>query len=326
MSDRAESVERFLAAHGWEAPTRQTLAGDASGRRFVRLSSDGRTAVLMDAPDAAYRTPEFIAVAGLLRGLGLSAPKILAADADSGLVLMEDFGDRRIGAMLDAGEEIESVLAGATDVLIALHRRFDASDPAAVWLLRFTPELFIDQAALFVDQWPAHAGRRLNRTARNAFANAWQAPLQRACDVPQSLLLRDYFADNLMWLADRQAVCRFGLLDFQDAGIGPVTYDLASLIDDARRDIPSAAAVACIARYAEAFPQIDRTHLEESVNVLAALRHVRVIAVFLRLAGQGREGYIDHLPRVWRLLHRRLAHPALAGVREWFAAYVPEAG
>ena len=150
--------------------------------------------------------------------------------------------------------------------------------------------------------------------------------LPAACRVPQSLLLRDFHAGNLMYLADRPGVGACGLLDFQDAGLGPVTYDLVSLLEDARRDLPDGLRGEMLARYHAAFPEIDSHAFDASCAVLAAVRHMRIIAVFARLATEaGKPGYLTHLPRVWRLLEARLTEPALAPVRGWLDRHLPAA-
>jgi aminoglycoside/choline kinase family phosphotransferase len=323
MADLPPAAKAFVSGHGWREASSTAIAGDASGRQFFRLSRGADTAVLMLAPDAGHRTGEFVTIAALLADAGLSAPDIVAADVTAGLVLMEDFGDRRVGALIDGGRDARPLLNEAVDLLLVLHERFDIAAPAAAGLPRFDPPRFQEQLNLLLDVCMAADGKAFDSDARSAFAPAWRMPLEQACAVPQSLLLRDFFADNLMLLPARDGVHRLGLLDFQDAGIGPVTYDLASLVDDARRDIDADTARTCLDRYVAARPDIDPAVFDLSVNVLAAMRHVRVIAVFRRLAAQGRTGYMQHLPRVSRLLERRLAHPALASVRDWFERYLP---
>lgn len=323
MSPRERQVADFLAASGWAEAARTPLAGDASTRRYLRLARGRETAVLMDAPSPSDRTPQFVTVAALLRDVGLSAPVVHAADTAAGLVLLEDFGDRRFGDRIDAGDGARALLALAVDVLIALHRKFDASAAEAHQLPRFDPAMFQDQLTLFAAVVLPRAGVMPSQVVTQDFQAAWAPALGEACQVPRSLLLRDYFADNLMWLDERPGLAACGLLDFQDAGIGPVSYDLMSLIDDARRDIPEETAEFCRRRYLDAFREIDPALFELSCHVLAAARALRIIAVFLRLESTGRPGYAVHLPRVWRQFDRHLRHPALAPLAAWFNRHLP---
>ncbi len=315
MTERADLAAAFVADAGWDAAVPRPLAGDASSRRFVRLRrADGGTAVLMDAPPPHNDLPAFARVAGLLRGLDLSVPAVLYADADRGFLLVEDFGDAVFAGLLDAGADPLPLYALAVDMLIALHRRFDGADG----LPRYDADLFAGQAALFAELFAPAADRA-------AFAAAWRRALAAADALPRSLLLRDCFAGNLVHLPDRPGVKACGLLDFQDAGIGPVAYDLVSLLEDARRDVPAAVAAMAVDRYLAAFPAIDRGAFETARAVLAAQRHARIIAVFTRLARTaGRDAYLRHLPRCRRMLRRRLEHPALAEVAAWIRTQAPE--
>lgn len=311
MSALPEAVAGFLARAGWSAARPEPLAGDASQRRFTRLASaGGGTVVLMQDPGGAAATRRFERVAGLLRGLGLSAPAVLAADHEGGLLLVEDFGDRSMAALIDGGAPVRPLLERAADLLVELHRRFDpAAFPEAE---RYDSARFTEQAALLFETGLAAPA------ARGAFEAACAEVLSVAFRVPDSLLLRDFFAGNVMWLADRPGVLACGLLDFQDAGLGPVSYDLASLLDDARRDFDDADREAVLARYLDAFPRLDRETFAASLAAMAAMRHLRVLAVFTRLAERdGRRGYLAYRPRVAQLLRRRLAHPALAPLAGW---------
>lgn len=313
-------VDAFLARHGLAAAPRQALAGDASARRYARIARpDGGTVLLVDTPTPSEDLVPFIAIAAALHRHGLSAPAVLAADAEAGLALLEDFGDGTFTRLLDAGADAEHLYALATDALIALHRRFPIAEGAALRLPVYDAALFVEQVMLFADVYvPLATGGTLSDRDRSGFESAWRALVPAACDTPWSLLLRDYHVDNLMRL-DRPGVAAAGLLDFQNAGIGPVAYDLMSLLEDARRDVPEDLAAAMRARYMAAFPTLDRAAFARSAAVLGAVRHARIVAIFARLArSHGKRGYLAHLPRVWRLLEGHLAKPELAPVRDWF--------
>ena len=317
----ADKVAAFLRRHGWSEASRAPLAGDASARRYERLTRDGQRALLMLAPPDGMLA-DFISIAGLLHGMELSVPQILAAEPGQGMLLVEDFGDDTYAALLDGGAAPLPLYERAVDALIHLHRNFTAG-PEAGALPRFDNDRFLEQTMLFCETYLPGAVGPVDAATANAFRQAWKAPLSQATAVPQSLLLRDFHAGNLLCLPDRAGVRACGLIDFQDAGIGPVTYDLVSLLQDARRDIPDDVTAACLARYRAAFPDIDGKAFEASCAILAAQRHVRVIAVFARLADQGKPAYLDHLPRLWRYLDAALRHPALAEVAVWFEAHLP---
>lgn len=308
------TIAEFLDRHGWAGAEATALAGDASGRHYERLERDGRTALLMRAPPEAM-TPAFIAIAELLTGAGLSAPRVLAAAPDDGLVLLEDFGDDTYTALLDGGAAAAPLYHLATDTLIHLHQNFSGTTELPI----FDSARFLEQTMLLCEVCPRE------ENAGKSFSRAWAGPLARAMAVPSSLLLRDFHAGNLFHLPDRPGVRACGLIDFQNAGIGPVTYDLVSLLQDARRDVVRDVVSSCLDRYCAAFPDLDRAAFDASYAILAAQRHVRVIAVFNRLSGQGKPGYLEHLPRLWRLLGRALGHPALGAVAVWFENHMPPA-
>ncbi len=314
-------VAAFLRRHGWSDASRKPLAGDASTRHYERLVLGDRRALLMLAPPGGIAT-NFISIAGLLGQANLSAPRILAADPDNGLLVVDDFGDDTYAALLDAGAPPLPLYQLAVDALIHLHRNFVAK-PETDSVPVFDSTLFLQQTMLFCETYLPKVLGPVEETIVADFARAWIAPLQQAMAVPQSLLLRDFHAGNLFHLVDRPSVLACGLIDFQDAGIGPVTYDLVSLLQDARRDVSEAVTADCLARYRAAFPTIASADFEASYAIMAAQRHVRVIAIFTRLAGQGKPGYMAHLPRLWRLLEQALRHPALAPVAVWFRSHAP---
>jgi hypothetical protein len=320
---RPEEVDRFLAAQGLATAGRMPLAGDASTRRYQRLSLAGRAPlILMQAPDPERELVPFGTVAGVLRRLGLSAPEIYAVDAEAGLMLLEDFGDGTFSRALDDGAAPAPLYTLAVDVLVALHRTF-VPGPETAALPVFDAARFLDQARLFGELVPpAVTGRPLTAAARSALDSAWRAVLPPALVRP-TLLLRDFHAGNLMLLPGRPGLRACGLLDVQDAGSGPAAYDLVSLIEDARRPLAPALATALVERYLEAFPGLDAAAFAAGWTVLAALRHTRVIAVFLRLAGRGKPGYLVHLPRLWGYLAGHLARPELAPLARWFDDHLP---
>ena len=322
MTDR---IDAFLAAHGLGRAQRRPLAGDASARRYERLrGADGRPLILADTPFPADDLTPFIRIGAALARLGFSVPAVIAADEGAGLAILEDFGDGTFSRLLQAGEDPDALYALATDVLVELHHRFDPADAAGLGLPVYDAALFVEQVMLFADVYvPVATGRPLAPEDRSGLESAWAGVIADACAGPQSMLLRDYHVDNLMRL-ERPGVAAAGLLDFQNAGLGPVAYDLVSLLEDARRDVPEDLAARMVERYVSAVPDLDRAAFRRSYAVLGAVRHARIVGIFTRLALRERKrAYLVHLPRVWRLLERQLAKPDLAPVAAWFDHHLP---
>lgn len=322
MTDRSMLIDRFLADNGWGDGDRGPLADDASFRRYERLTRGAERAVLMDAPPPQEDVRPFAAIAGVLQDLGFSAPEIRARDVENGLLLLEDLGDTTYTRVLADGGDEEALYTLAVDVLIELHRRFNGG---AADIPDYDDARLLDEAALLVDWYlPAVTGAPLSTAARDEYLALWQAALAAARAAPSSLVLRDFHVDNLMLLDDRSGVRACGLLDFQDAVIGPVTYDLASLFEDARRDVPPGLAARLMDRYFAAFPTLDRGTVEASYAVLAAQRSAKILGIFTRLDRRdGKPVYLEHIPRVWHWLEGDLTHPALAGLKAWFDDTLP---
>ncbi len=305
-------LRAFLDSAGWGDAACEPLTGDASARKYFRLRKQNRSAILMDASRVLDSVAPFIRIGEHLRQLGFSAPEIFSRDEAAGLLLLEDFGDATFAQLLDISGEEEKLFTLATDFLVALHRH-----PRAVPenLRPYSPEVMLADLELFLEwRTPGITG-----AAKEEFRAAWRAALPLAHRVPETLLLRDYHVANLMLLPEREGVRQAGLLDFQDAYRGPVTYDLVSLLEDARRDVPDELRERMLSRYAAQFPALDKNRFETSLAVMAALRHTRVLAIFERLARRdGRTEYRRlHSPRVERLLQRALRHPALDAVKHW---------
>ena len=323
MTDRGILREAFIATSGWAGAAVVPLQGDASFRRYFRLSGPGGRAMLMDAPPPQEDVRPFQNIAAILAGLDLSAPLIHAADAQAGFLLLEDLGDATYTRLIAAGHDEAALYRLAGDTIATLHDRFALANTDSV--APYDDAVFLREAALLADWYlPEVNGSPTRDSVREDYLARWAAILPNARNVPESLILRDYHIDNLMLLPDRPGVRACGLLDFQDALIGPVTYDIGSLIEDARRDVSPAVADAVIERYLSARAAIDRDAFARSVAILGAQRHAKVIGIFCRLMRRdGKPVYLKHLPRLWRLLERQLAHPALAPIRDWFDTTIP---
>jgi aminoglycoside/choline kinase family phosphotransferase len=164
----------------------------------------------------------------------------------------------------------------------------------------------------------------LTDARRAEYLDLWRTLLPQAALPLDTLVLRDYHVDNLMLLPDRSGVQGCGLLDFQDAVCGPPSYDLVSLLDDARRDVPADLRRRMTERYIAAFPSLDRAPFLQSAAILAAQRNCKILGIFTRLwRRDGKPRYLVHLPRIWRLLERELTHPALTPVARWLDRHLP---
>ena len=307
----------FLAAHGWAGAEIRPLAGDASFRRYFRILDGERRAVLMDAPPPHEDPRPFIAAAEWLVQAGLSAPRILARDLDQGLLLIDDFGDTRLRETLDVTPEREAELYTlATDLLLHLHRQ-----PPMPGLKPHGLDQWLDELQLFPQWYCTALGLEVDAAA---YDHAWRNVLGRVArdGLGPVTVLRDFHAENIMLVDGQQDVRQFGLLDFQDAVVGHPAYDLASVLEDARRDVTPSVERAMLDRYRSAIA--DGETFESAYWVLAAQRNTRILGVFTRLwKRDGKPHYTGFQPRMWGLLERDLRHPALEPVRAWFDRNVP---
>jgi len=315
-----ESAGDFLASCGWAGARIEPLAGDASFRRYFRVvRDDGHQAVLMDAPPPHEDPRPFISVAEWLVSVGLSAPEILARDLRRGLLLLGDFGDDRLREALDLAPDRERQLYElATDVLIHLHEH-----PPMAGLPIHGLEQWLTELMLFPDWYCPAVGLEVDAESYRA---AWTEVLEPIANdgLGPVTVLRDYHAENIMLVEGRDGVAHFGLLDFQDALAGHPAYDLASVLEDARRDVPPDLERAMLGRYIAATGSGEA--FERAYWALAAQRNTRILGVFTRLwKRDGKPGYRRFQPRMWGLLERDLDHMVLAVVRDWFDANVPDA-
>lgn len=302
----------FLAAFGWEGAEILPLAGDASFRRYFRVVNGERSAVLMDAPPPHEDPRPFAAVAEWLTGRGLSAPVILARDLENGLLLLDDFGNARLRETLDSDPERERDLYElATDVLVHLHQH-----PPMVGLPPHGVDQWLEELKLFTDWYCPAVGVAVDV---EGYRKAWLEVLEPVAfdELGPVTVLRDYHAENIMLIEGRRGVAHFGLLDFQDARAGHPAYDLASVLEDARRDVPPSIERAMIDRYTSA-TGCGRA-FEMAYWAVAAQRNTRILGVFTRLwKRDNKPHYRNFQPRMWGLLERDIAQPHLRPVRQWF--------
>jgi len=303
---RQSDIQTFLTSAGLKDPTVSPLAGDASSRRYWRVAHTGTSYVLMDAPrESGLDIGPYLGVARHLRNCGYSAPEILADDGASGFVLMEDLGDSLYARLLSNTRDAElPIYEAAVDVLIDLAQQepplstepYDADEMA--------------QKSALAGEW--YAGR--SEVSHFIWENL-KPLLIEAEQAPQTLVLRDYHAENLIWLPDRTGLKRVGLLDFQDAMVGPVGYDLISLLDDARRDVSPAIKAPLVDRYT-CGTGIDLETMLRLNALLTVQRSLRILGVFARLSLHfSKPNYVDLIPRVWAQMTCALEHPVHSSFR-----------
>jgi hypothetical protein len=319
--NRDELIAAFLDRNGFAADDAEPLAQDASFRRYLRIRG-GRPAVLMDAPPPEDVRP-FLRIAGHLRGLGLSAPDVIDADEANGLVLEEDLGDDLLSVLLDSGHDPDPLLDAAVDALVVLQR---AAPPAGLPAWDATAMRETAMGTLFDWWWPARFGAAAPREARGDVAAALAEMLEPVAAEAAGLVHRDYHAGNLLLLADRCGPRRAGIIDFQGAALGHPAYDLVSLLQDARRDIPPMAATRAMDRYLAARPDLDPAVFRAAFAAAAAQRHLRVACQWVRLAlRDGRPQYLAYGPRTWRLLEDALHQPAAQPLARALDRWIPSA-
>ncbi|MGR3712847.1 MAG: aminoglycoside phosphotransferase family protein [Shimia sp.] len=320
MTPRENLLTQFLEQTDWRDAKRVLVAGDASNRRYDRLSlGDRKTAILMDAPpDKNEDVRPFCKIANHLRDIGLSAPEIFTKDTAKGFLIIEDLGDDLFARIIpDAPDQERPLYEAATDVLLHIHSH-DAPD-----LEPFDAPVMADMVDLAFS-WYAHGADVLWDEAFETFAPAFRKILNDTIAPPSVLMHRDYHAENLLWLPDRTGVAQVGLLDFQDAKLAHPAYDLVSLLQDARRDVPPALEAAMIARYVAASGQ-NAQDFNAAYHVLGAQRNLRIVGVFARLSMHfGKPHYVHMIPRVYAQLMRDIAHPALAPVAGTIRESLPQ--
>ena len=319
---RRESFMRefFADNTGWGL---NAMPGDASFRRYYRVLGFERPLILMEDPPDRPPMPPYVMVepfqkiAQHLRRLGLNAPRIHLSNLDQGLLLLDDFGENTYTRLLNAGEGAKALYELAVDVLIHLHNHPDRCD---IDLPDYS-EKYIDETLLFVDWYlPIVTGRTPTNEAREEWKQVWQEILTQLPDDQNTLVLRDYHVDNLMLVDGETGLNKCGLLDFQDALIGPYAYDLMSLLEDARRTMDeNLYDYLLYDRYLPAIKGLDKQSFLKSFYILAAQRHAKVLGIFVRLFKRDeKERYLSFLPHVHQMFTRAMQHDELKPLKDWF--------
>jgi aminoglycoside/choline kinase family phosphotransferase len=345
---RSEALQRLLNETGFAAAQRLPLAGDASTRRYERLVLPDRRAVLMDAPPsaesapcppgatpaerrrlgwnasarlAASRVEAFVAVANYLESLGLAPPRIYGADCKSGYAVIEDLGDNLYANIVGNGGNEIRLYEEAARVLAHVHKappappRLEGADNASWPLLDYDALALEVNADLFVEWLPRAADVRIDDAARARWERVRDALIVKALGFPRAFTIRDYHAENLLWLPEREGLKRVGLLDFQDAVRGWRGWDFSMLLHDARRDVSVAAHAAAVRTYLDEMGASE-AEFERELSVLGAINAMRILGIFSRLtARDNKPRYLQFMPRMWAHLARTLEHPSLADAK-----------
>jgi aminoglycoside/choline kinase family phosphotransferase len=348
---RLKTLRQFLEDAGFAEAERRRMPGDASTRSYARLVRDDKSFILMNSPkhpdgpaiyggksySAAVHLAEdvkpFVAIAGGLRSKSLSAPEIRHADLDAGLLITEDFG---LAGVIegDPPQPIAERYETATDMLAALHREqlpeklplaphIDYSIPL------FDTDAMLIEIGLMPEWYLLDRDAPLSNEAREQFFAMWRELLDGKIAVAaKTWMMRDFHSPNIIWLEQREDIKRVGIIDFQDAVLGPPAYDLVSLLQDARLDVPEQLELALLTRYIKARraadENFDPASFAELYAIMSAQRNTRLLGTFARLNRRdGKPQYLRHQPRIWTYLNRSLAHPILADFRDWYAANVP---
>jgi aminoglycoside/choline kinase family phosphotransferase len=316
--------ESFLGGLGWKHLPLQPMQADASFRRYYRLQGASRPLLLMEDPPDRPPVPPFVMVepftriAEHLRNLGLQAPEVHFSDIPNGLLLIDDFGDDTYTRLFDRGLEPKPLYELAVDALVHLHRH---PERGGIELPKYDDKHLTDEAMLLLDwYYPALSGKKPSEEMKQSFAAVWKELFRQFPQDQQTLVLRDYHVDNLMLIPGMTGLQSCGLLDFQDAVIGPFSYDLMSLLEDARRDVPQELQQHLYNRYMQGMgAKLDRAGFDYSYRVLAAQRHAKVLGIFVRLSVRdGKDRYLKFVPHVHKLFLNALDTPTLTPLRDWF--------
>lgn len=318
---RHSLIKNFLPERSKRAP----LAGDASFRRYERISKDGQSFVLMDAPPTYEDCRPFVALAKYLKDQGFSAPEIHEADLANGFLLLEDLGDDTFNRVLNKDPGLEKELyRAAVDVLVALHRLnppadFPVSGDQTHKLPRYDQNHLFTELNLFPEWYlPEVTGKRDETWVEN-LREIWHPLFEKVTPGNSVLTLRDYHADNLMWLPDRAGNLKVGLLDFQDALLGHPAYDLVSLLQDCRRPFKPDLESEMLSYYLDQTEPQNETSFRAAYQILGAQRNTKIIGIFTRLwRRDGKAEYPAMIPHLWSLLEENLKHPVLSEARAWF--------
>jgi tRNA threonylcarbamoyl adenosine modification protein YjeE len=341
--DRVFAIREFLAKNGRGDATRRFLSGDASTRAYETISTDGPDLILMDwrrpmrgaivADGKTYAeivhlaqdARSFVAIGDYLRNSGFRAPEILAADIDQSILLLEDLG--REGVLAADGTPIEERYLQSVACLATLHQTprpalLPMRDGSTYDIPSFDRQAMKIEVSLLVEWYLPHKrGKALTDGEKRDYYAIWDGLIGALAGCETGLLLRDFHSPNILWQAQNSGIGQVGLIDFQDAMIGPTAYDLASIVQDARVTIPPELQTRLMSHYLnsrKATPAFDEATFLKAFAIMSAQRNCKLAGIWVRLLERDKKpGYMKHMPRTFRYLADALSHPELAPLREW---------
>lgn len=317
---RDEAKREFLDEHRLASAKRAPITADCSFRSYERIHlSKSKTLILMDAPPEKEEVQPFVTMSGYLRENGFSAPEIFQVDVSRGFLLLEDFGDDSYTSVLEdvANNDVrqeQEMYRQAIDVIVALQKL-----PALANVPTYSDDVLLQEAMLFTEWYlPTLRNDPISDHMIQEYAHIWRQLLPYTHILKNVLVLRDYHADNLMLLSEREGVKKVGLLDFQDALIGSPAYDMVSLLEDARRDVSTPVVSSMINYYLSQMPHINRKDFLASYAILGAQRNCKIMGIFARkMARDHDSNYLRFLARVWNHIQNDLKHPLLEPLQIW---------
>ncbi len=338
---RTLAIRNFLNEHGWGDAERRYLLGDASARSYETAHLPGEAMrIIMNSPPlvlgpvvkhgkayaeiahSAQNVTAFVAIDQALRDNGVTVPTIHAADLDGGYLLIEHLGQE---PFLVEGRAVPERYVAAAELLAFMHGKpwpaVAVNGAARHPIPPFDREAQLIEVELLIDWYlPYMTGAPASDALRSDFDRLWNAALDRIAGGETSILMRDYHSPNIIWRGDRKGHDRLGVIDFQDAMIGPTAYDVASLALDARVDMsPDIERQIVKAYMAARGDALDRQAFAHAYALMAAHRNSKILGGFVRLDRRdGKPYYLKHLPRIRDYVRRALAHPELAELKRFY--------
>lgn len=341
--ERVFAIRTFLTRNGRGDAARRFLSGDASTRAYEAISTDGPDLILMDwrrpmrgaivadgktyaeIAHLAQDARSFVAVGEYLRDGGFCAPELLAADIDQGILLLEDLG--RDGVLAQDGTPIEERYLQSVACLAALHQTprpdlLPVIDGSTYEVPPFDRQAMKIEVSLLAEWYLPHKrGKPLTDSEKSDYYALWDSLIDSLADCETGLLLRDFHSPNLLWQAQNSGIRQVGLIDFQDAMIGPTAYDLASIVQDARVTIEPELQAHLLSHYLDSrrnTPSFDEAAFLKAFAIMSAQRNCKLAGIWVRLLERDRKpGYMKHMPRTFRYLAAALSHPELEPLRDW---------
>lgn len=356
MSDRELQRKRFVAEAGWDSAAIESFPGDASSRNYFRLTRGDDVAVLMDAPRGAETPAEpegatvaerealgynalarlagpepaaFTCIANELVIRGFSAPKIIAADLEAGFLLLEDFGHNVYAQVIAENSALEVPLyEAAVECLAEIYRSSFPSQMSyktSAWRVRdYDEAALLTETHLFLDWYAVDKGAKVSDEGRAEWNDIWRSLFEALSTHAPGLALRDFHAENLFWLPERDSVAKVGLIDFQDGLFVHPAYDLVSFLEDARRDVSRDLVDPLISQFCNQAKLKDEAAFRRAYAVLGAQRNAKILGIFVRLAERdGKPSYRDFIPRVHAHFVKNLRGSDFRDLRDWFDRYLP---